>query len=112
MTLALTGSALLAFADETPQYPGGEKALQKYLSENLKYPATAMEMGIEGVVAVGFMVMTDGSLQEIKVIRLVDPDLEKEAVRLVEGMPTWIPAEKDGTPIEAPSKVDISFILE
>ena len=99
-------------ANDKPEFPGGDAALQKFLNDNVKYPEIAKENGIEGIVAVGFMVNVDGSLQNIKVVKFVDPDLEKEAVRVVTIMPAWIPAEKEGTPIEAPSQVDIPFLLE
>ena len=100
------------YAAETPTFPGGDEALAKYINENTKYPSAAKENGVEGVVTVGFVVMTDGSLQNVKVVKMVDPDLEKEALRVVNGMPKWTPAEKNGTPVEAPSKVEIPFILE
>ena len=110
---ALFAAAFLsARADDKPSFPGGEEALKNYLTQNTRYPAIAKENGVEGIVAVGFIVMPDGSLREIKVIRFIDPDLENEAIRVVTAMPAWIPAEKDGTPIEAPSKVDVPFILE
>lgn len=105
-------ASLLVFADEKPTYPGGEEAMNKYISENTNYPEIAKENGVEGVVVVGFMVNTDGSLKNLKVQKFVDPDLEKEALRVVGAMPAWIPAEKDGSPVEAPAKVDIPFILD
>ena len=111
-TLALIGGFLMSFADCQPTYPGGEDSLKKYVRENTRYPEIARENGVEGIVVVGFMVMTDGSLQEIKVVKFVDPDLEKEALRVVSIMPAWVPAEKDGSPIEAPSQVDVPFLLE
>ena len=115
-TLLTVGIAFMAIigikAADVPSYPGGEAAMQKYLKENLVYPSYAKENGVEGIVTVGFQVGADGVLRNAKVVKLVDPDLEKEALRLVNGMPAWVPAEKDGTPIEAPSKVDIPFILE
>lgn len=104
--------AVSAFADTPPSFPGGQTALDDYLSKNVRYPDNAREMGIEGIVVVGFIVTTDGTLKAIKVVKLVDPDLEKEAVRVVGTMPKWIPAEKNGTPVEAPSQVDVPFILE
>lgn len=104
--------AYAANAAEIPTYPGGAGAMNKYITENLKYPPFAKDNGVEGVVTVGFMVQTDGSLKNLKVVHLVDPDLEKEAMRLVGGMPAWIPAEKDGVPVEAPSQVEIPFVLE
>ena len=100
-----------SYAGTTPEYPGGQEALDKYLSENLKYPQAAIDNGIEGTVDVAFMVMTDGSIGAIKIVRMVDPDLESEAIRLVKGMPAWIPADKDGKPVDAQAQVAIVFIL-
>lgn len=101
-----------AYAQQGPTFPGGEGALKEFLAKNTKYPEMAKENGIEGVVTVGFLVMPDGSLRQLKVITLIDPDLEQEAVRVVSIMPAWIPAEKEGQPVEAPAKVDVPFILE
>lgn len=116
--LLLIFSAFLPFlslimrGEDTPVFPGGPDAMNKYVASKTRYPDVAKENGIEGIVVIGFMVQPDGSLTEIKVLRFIDPDLEREALRVVSGMPKWIPATKDGTPIEAPSKVDIPFILE
>lgn len=95
-------------AASTPTYPGGAEALQAYISENLQYPASAKNMGIEGVVAVVFTVNPDGSIGNIKIKRMVDPDLEAEAIRLVKNMPKWTPAD-DGA---AQAEVEIPFTLE
>lgn len=100
-----------AFAADKPEFPGGKAALDKYISTNLKYPQSAIDNGIEGVVDVAFIVHTDGSIGTIKIVRMVDPDLESEAIRLVKGMPAWVPADKNGTPVEAPAQVDINFVL-
>lgn len=101
-----------AYSADKPSFPGGDQALKKYLAENTRYPSIAKENGVEGIVTVGFIVMTDGSLKQVKVIKFIDPDLEKEAVRVVSAMPAWIPADKNGTPIEAPAQVEVSFILD
>lgn len=103
----------VALADTTPQYPGGQEALDKYIAENLQYPEAAKANGIEGVVGTAFTVNPDGSIgqKSVRIVRMVDPDLEKEAIRLVLGMPAWIPAEKNGAPVEAPAQVDINFVL-
>ena len=98
--------------DKAPSFPGGDEALKKYLKDNTHYPEIAKENGVEGIVEVGFIVLVDGQLKNIKVVRFIDPDLEKEAVRVVEAMPAWIPAEKDGAAIEAPASVDVPFLLE
>lgn len=112
--LALAAGLLfstMAFAGVTPEYPGGQDALNQYLTTNLKYPATAKANGIEGVVDVAFTVKADGTIGAIKIVRMVDPDLEQEAIRLVKGMPAWTPADKNGQPIDAQTQVQIKFIL-
>ena len=106
--LLLSGAA---FAASTPQYPGGDSALTDYLKSNMKYPQTAIDNGIEGIVDVAFMVKADGSIGSIKIVRMVDPDLEAEAIRLVKGMPAWIPADKDGQPVDAQTQVEVNFQL-
>lgn len=103
--------AAAAFATATPQYPGGKEALDKYLSSNMKYPQSAIDNGIEGVVDVAFVVKTDGSIGNIKIVRMVDPDLEAEAIRLVKGMPAWVPADQNGAPVEAQTQVQVNFVL-
>lgn len=110
--MLLAGGLFTAKADTEPTFPGGKDALDKFITENTRYPQVSKDNGVEGIVLVGFIVTTDGSLNNIKVIKFVDPDLETEAVRVVRLMPAWIPAEKNGTPIEAPSKVEIPFILD
>ena len=110
--LFLISSFLTVKGADEPSYPGGKEALDKFISSQLQYPETAKENGVEGIVLVGFIVMNDGHLRDIKIIKFVDPDLEEEAMRIVGIMPPWIPAEKEGAPVEAPSKVEIPFILE
>lgn len=113
--LLTLGAGLLlssaAFAGATPEYPGGKAALDQYLSSNLKYPQTAIDNGIEGTVDVAFIVKSDGSIGSIKIVRMVDPDLESEAIRLVKGMPAWIPAEQNGSPVDAQTQVQVVFVL-
>ena len=110
---AAFGLSLPAMAETTPpQFPGGEPALEKYLTDNMQYPAMAKDNGVEGVVCVIFTVKTDGSIGNIKIKRMVDPDLESEAIRLVKGMPAWTPASDNGTPVEAQADVDVNFTLE
>lgn len=106
--LLLAGAA---FAGPKPEYPGGKAALDNYLATNLKYPQSAIDNGIEGIVDVAFLVKADGSIGAIKIVRMVDPDLESEAIRLVKGMPAWIPADKDGQPVDAQAQVEVNFVL-
>ena len=110
--LMLAGVSFASSAADVPTFPGGQEALDKYITDNLKYPEAAKENGVEGIVNVGFIVKIDGSIGSIKIIRMVDPDLEQEAIRLVKNMPAWTPADKDGSPVDAPAEVSVPFVLE
>lgn len=96
-TLAAAATIALTAAAAQPSFPGGEEACNKYITENIKYPQSAKDNGIEGIVNVSFTVMTDGSIGSIKIVNMIDPDLEQEAIRLVKSMPKWTPAEKPTT---------------
>lgn len=112
--LASLAIALPAMAqtDTIPaSFPGGEKALTAYIDKNLQYPQPSINNGIEGVVHVKFTVKTDGSLDKFSIVRLVDPDLEAEAIRLVKGMPAWNPATVAGNPVDSESVVLVTFSL-
>ena len=65
------------FAATEPAFPGGEEAMNKYISENLQYPALAKENGVEGIVNVAFTVKSDGSIGSIKIVRMIDPTLNR-----------------------------------
>ncbi len=99
-----------ALADEA-SFPGGAEAMDKYIASSMVYPAQAQDNGIEGVVQVRFTVREDGSIGSIKIVRMVDPDLEQEAIRLVKNMPKWTPATENGTPVSSEQTVKISFKL-
>lgn len=94
-----------------PQYPGGPIAMLKYLMENIKYPEQAMKEGIQGRVAVRFIVEKDGSISDVKPILSVHPLLNKEAVRVVESMPKWSPGKQNGKPVRVRFNVPVMFKL-
>lgn len=110
-SLAIAGTAMAQNDTVPASFPGGQKALATYIEKNLKYPQPSINNGIEGVVNVRFVVKTDGALSNFSIVRLVDPDLEAEAVRLVKGMPAWTPATVGGTPVESESNVEVVFTL-
>lgn len=78
---------------EFPEFPGGKSALSVYISNNLRYPADAMESGVEGQVLVGIVVNTDGSLASATIVRSLDPELDREALRVIRNMPRWNPGK-------------------
>jgi len=97
--------------EQMPHFPGGAASLMRYLSENIKYPIQAQTKGISGRVVVSFVVEPDGTFSDLRVIRSVDPILDKEALRVVRDMPRWIPGKQDGKPVRARYNVPVSFRL-
>jgi TonB family protein len=101
------------YVSETmPSYPGGPAALMKYLSETVKYPAAAYKNKIEGRVIVSFIVKRDGQLSNAEVVRSVSPELDAEALRVVKGMPKWIPGKQDGKPVNVRYTVPLTFRIQ
>lgn len=94
-----------------PQFPGGQIAMMKYIMENMKYPKQAMKEGIQGRVAVSFIVEKDGSISDVKPILSVHPLLNKEAVRVVKSMPKWTPGKQNGKPVRVRFNLPIMFKL-
>lgn len=94
-----------------PQFPGGQIAMMKYIMENMKYPEQAMKEGIQGRVAVRFIVEKDGSISDVKPILSVHPLLNKEAVRVVESMPKWTPGKQNGKPVRVRFNLPVMFKL-
>lgn len=97
--------------EQNPMFPGGEAALLKYLQKNLKYPAQAQDNGIQGRVMVQFVVNKDGSVVEPKIIRSVDPSLDKEAMRVVSAMPKWTPGKQRGKTVRVRYTLPVTFRL-
>lgn len=95
-----------------PQFPGGTKALMKYLSENMKYPPKAQQQGIQGRVFVNFVVDTDGKIINVTIMRGVHPLLDKEAIRIVKTMPKWIPGTQRGKKVKVSYTLPINFVIK
>ena len=97
--------------EKMPEYPGGQAALFEYLSTNVKYPADAEKKKVEGRVLVTFIVNTDGSITDIELVRKAFPSLDAEAVRVISGMPKWVPGEQKGQKVKVKYTVPLSFHL-
>ena len=109
---ATKADAIHEVVDEPPSFPGGDAAQIAFLSNNLRYPAVAMEQGIQGRVVTQFVVDKDGSITDVKVVRSLDPMLDKEAVRLVKSMPKWTPGKLNGSPVRVKCILPMSFRLQ
>lgn len=95
--------------DTLPEYPGGDRALLRFLAENLKYPVEAMEDNIQGKVVVKFVVNKKGDVENVHVIEGVDPSLDKEAVRVAKKLYGFKPGKKDGAAVKTWFTLPIVF---
>ena len=98
--------------EQAPQFPGGQAELMAYLSKNLNYPVIAQENGIQGSVVCQFVVGSDGSIRDIVVARSLDPSCDKEAVRVIQSMPKWIPGRQNGKAVSVRYTLPIRFRLQ
>ena len=94
-----------------PTPPGGMEGWNKYLSNNLKYPTQARRMGIEGTVYVVFVVNTDGSIQDVEILRGIGGGCDEEAMRVVQAAPKWEPGKQRGKPVRVKMRLPIRFKL-
>ncbi len=92
-------------------FPGGDAELLKFLAKNIVYPKSAIEKDIQGTVVVGFDVEKDGSLSNIRILRGMDPDLDKEALRVVGLIPNFIPGYQNGINVKQPFTLPVKFKL-
>ncbi len=98
--------------EEPCQFPGGMGALMKFLSKNINYPEIAQDNGIQGRVIVSFIVEKDGLPSNVKVVRGIDPALDKEAVRVVKKMPAWKPGKQQGKSVRQRFTLPVVFRLQ
>ncbi|MEO6039903.1 MAG: TonB family protein [Saprospiraceae bacterium] len=95
-----------------PSFPGGEKELLKFLAENIKYPPLARENNIQGNVALTFVVNKNGSVSDVTILRDIGGGCGKEAVRVVNSMPKWLPGQANGNPVKVRFTLPVRFKLE
>jgi protein TonB len=98
--------------EEMPMFPGGDAELLKYIGEHTQYPEIAKENNIQGKVIVRFCVTPKGGVSQVSVLKGVDPELDKEAIRVVNTLPTFKPGKQGGKPVPVWYMVPISFTLK
>jgi protein TonB len=101
----------LLVAEIMPEYEEGVEAMMHFLRRNMRYPASARRMLVEGTVYVGFVVSGDGSVTDVKVIRGIHPDCDKEAMRVISKMPKWKGGKQGGIPVPVRMVLPIKFKL-
>lgn len=98
--------------EEMPQFPGGEIGLSEFIKNRIVYPERALENGIMGKVYVDFIISKSGKVTDARISRGVDPDLDKEALRVVNTMPLWRPARNNGELVDVSYTVPVDFVLK
>lgn len=98
--------------EQMPQFPGGQAALLSYISSHIRYPAICQENNVQGRVVVQFVVTKNGSVGEVKVVRGKDPDLDKEAIRVVKTLPKFVPGKMNGHNVNVWYTLPIQFKLQ
>lgn len=94
-----------------PKFYGNESALSRYIMQNIEYPEEARENGEQGIAYVGFTIMRDGSIEDVRIMRGVSKSIDEEAVKLVQNMPKWEPGKSYGHPIRVRFTLPIRFTL-
>jgi TonB family protein len=111
-SIDISKRTIFKVVEQMPEYPGGEQALYKYLSETISYPDTATQKGIEGLVKVKFVVDEYGSIDDVKTTNIpFGYGLEEEAMRVIKMMPPWKPGKNDGKPVKVYFQIPIRFVL-
>jgi protein TonB len=103
---------IFVVVENQPEFPGGNAAMMKFLSDNIKYPVIAQENGIQGRVICNFVVERDGSITDVQVVRGVDPSLDREAVRVIQQMPRWTPGKQRGQAVRVRFTLPVVFRLQ
>jgi periplasmic protein TonB len=98
--------------EEMPMFPGGETELLKYIADHTQYPEVAKENNIQGKVIVRFCVTSKGGVDKVEILKSVDPELDKEAIRVVKTLPTFKPGKQGGKPVPVWFMVPINFTLK
>ena len=98
--------------EQMPQFHGGDAALLKYLSSHINYPPMAAENNVQGRVVVQFVVDKTGKVGEVKVVRSVDKELDREAVRVCKSLPKFVPGRQNGQPVSVWYTLPVTFKLQ
>lgn len=105
------GDLAIEFADVMPEFPGGQRALLRFIQSKLSYPGSAVRSKTEGVVYIGFIIDKNGRLRNPKILKSLSPDCDEEALRVVRLIPDWIPAKNQGRNVSINFRLPIEFKL-
>lgn len=103
---------IFVVVEQQPEFPGGMAAMNQFLGKNIRYPAAAQRANVSGRVFVSFVVNTNGSIQDVQVLKGLGFGTDEEAKRVVESMPKWRPGKQSGRPVRVKYNLPINFTLE
>ena len=95
-----------------PRFPGGEQKMMEFISKNIEYPQIAQDSGIQGRVFVSFIIESDGSVSNVKLLRGIGGGCDEEAMRVVQAMPRWIPGKQRGKAVRVSYQIPVMFKLQ
>ncbi|MDR3308341.1 MAG: TonB family protein [Tannerella sp.] len=98
--------------EKMPEFPGGDAALLKWIQTHTVYPTISAENGVSGRISCNFVVNADGSVVDVQVARPFDPNLDKEAIRVLKQLPKFKPGEQRGKPVRVKYSVPVNFKLQ
>ncbi len=107
-----TGDQIFMIVENMPEFPGGDAALIKYITSHVNYPVICQENGVQGRVSVSFVINEKGEVTNVKAYRGNDPNLEREAIRVVQSLPKWKPGKQRGRPVKVSYTVPVVFRLQ
>jgi protein TonB len=102
---------IVEFADQTPEFPGGYPAMEKYIQEHIHYPPAAIDANIQGTVYLKFLVSSEGKISAVTILKDIGGGCGEEAKRIVMSMPAWNPGKMNGKPVKTPVQIPVKFIL-
>lgn len=102
-------NAVYTKVDKMPEFPGGQVALVKFLSKNIKYPSKYKKDKLNGRVFVSFIIDKTGKVTQPKIVKSLNEECDKEALRVISMMPNWFPGEKDGNKVNVQFGLPVNF---
>jgi len=109
--LSVKNDSITLILEKVPQFPGGYTAIQSFFIKNQHYPESALLKGIRGSALVSFIINKQGQVENAKVVEGLDPELDREAIRLVSALPVWQPAYAKGKPVACMMVLPVDFVI-
>ncbi|MCX6236335.1 MAG: TonB family protein [Bacteroidia bacterium] len=103
---------IYTFPEVKPEFPGGEKAMMKFISRNLRYPNEATSIGLQGTVITSFIVRKDGKIINARIVNGPSFSVNAEALRVINSMPNWTPGKNNGKAVNSLFTVPLRFIIQ